>query len=47
MVSTLFSPAGWGSPLGIGLFLVCVGLLMICLGVFILIVAKAQRIQKK
>jgi hypothetical protein len=36
----LFNPAAWGSPVGIGFFLVC-------LGTFIYLLAKSDRVSKK
>lgn len=39
MIEALFSPANWGSPLGVGLFLVC-------LGIFIYLLSLADRNKK-
>ena len=38
-MNSLFSPANWGSPLGVGLFL-------ICLGIFIYLLALADKVKK-
>jgi hypothetical protein len=35
MDNALLSAEAWGSPLSIGLFLVCIGVFMLCLGGFI------------
>lgn len=39
MIETLLSPTAWGSPLGVGFFLVC-------LGTFIFLLSKADKRKK-
>lgn len=46
MVEVFLSPAGWGSPLVLGLFLVCLGIFMVCLGAFMLLATKASAKKK-
>ena len=40
MIDTIFTPAAWGSPIGLGIFLVC-------LGVFIYLLRLADKKRKK
>ena len=40
MMKALLSPAAWGSPLGVGIFL-------ICLGIFIYILSLADKNERK
>jgi hypothetical protein len=40
MLDSLFTPAAWGSPIGLGIFLVCLGL-------FIYLLSLADRTKKK
>ena len=40
MLDAMFNPAAWGSPAGIGIFLVC-------LGIFIYLLSLAERKKKK
>ena len=42
MIEALLSPMGWGSPVQMGIFLVCIGILMVCLGAFIWLLSKAK-----
>ncbi|AKG54069.1 hypothetical protein DGWBC_1431 [Dehalogenimonas sp. WBC-2] len=37
---------GWGTPIGIGIFLLCLGGFMLCLGGFIYLLAKAQKLKE-
>ena len=37
---------GWGTPVGIGIFLLCLGISMLCLGGFICFVTKSQKIKE-
>jgi len=37
---------GWGAPVGIGIFLMCLGIMMLGLGGFIYLVAKAQKMKE-
>jgi hypothetical protein len=40
MIDALFNPAAWGSPVGLGIFLVC-------LGIFIYLLSLADRKKRK
>jgi hypothetical protein len=34
---------GWGSPIGIGILMLCLGIFMVCLGGMVYLVTKTQR----
>jgi hypothetical protein len=38
---------GWGGPVGIGIFLLCLGIMMLCLGGFIYFVTKVQKLKEE
>ena len=42
MIHNLFSPAAWGSPIGLGFFLVCLGLF-----IYLLSLADKNKPKKK
>lgn len=46
-MDALLSPANWGSPIGVGLFLALLGLFFALLGTFIYLVSLADKNKKK
>ena len=47
MIGTLFDPAAWGSPIGLGMFLVFLGLFLAGLGVYEYLHSLADKNKKR
>lgn len=43
MIEALTSPMAWGTPFGIGFFLVCLGIFMVCMSAFAWIASQSKK----